>query len=110
MKVQELGLDAISEGKLGQLAMAVELHCRQRFSTRKDVMDIAALLIVAETSDSALVMQRRDEFLRALPCPARVLLARMTGDAEVGRQGGMSGLFSRMLGRMARPAQMPVAG
>lgn len=82
MKVHELGLCAESDYRLARLAMAVEVHCKQRFSTRKDVMDVAAMLVVAETSEHELVMQRREEFLQSLQPAARKLMGSLTGEQD----------------------------
>ncbi len=79
MKVSELGLSAGSESKLGQLAMAVEVHCKQRFSIRKDVMDVAALMVVAETCQHEQVMQRYLELLDSLQPAVRAMLLDLTG-------------------------------
>ena len=80
MKVSELGLSETAQNKLGQLAMAVEIHCKQRFSIRKGTLEIAALLVMADASGNTLVKQRKEEFLQVLPAEIRLLLERMTGD------------------------------
>lgn len=86
MKVHELGLCSESELRLARLAMAVEVHCKQRFSVRKNVMDVAAMLVVAEASEHALVAQRRMEFMDSLQPAVRKLVGGLIGEDEVIQQ------------------------
>ena len=67
LRVSERGLPGAAEQKLAQLAMAIEIHCRQRFSTCRGVLEIAAMLIAAGTCGIELVRRRKREFMDSLP-------------------------------------------
>lgn len=82
MRVSELGLPGTAEQKLAQLAMAIEIHCRQRFSTCKSVMEIAAMLIVADTCGIELVRRRKSEFIDSVPPKVLPVLESMTGSDD----------------------------
>ncbi len=82
MKVSELGLPGAAEQKLAQLAMSIEIHCRQRFSTCKTVVEIAAMLIVADTCGIELVRRRKTDFIDTLPPKVLPVLESMTGCQE----------------------------
>lgn len=75
MNVSNLDLSEAAWLCLGKLALAVELDCGKRFTFRKAVTEIEALLAAAEASVNAEIRRRKEEFLQAIsPGVQRLLL------------------------------------
>lgn len=58
MKPQQLRLSEQALGKLTQLALAVELHEKKRFSLRKDMGQVVGLLKVAASSSNNIILEK----------------------------------------------------
>lgn len=66
MNLQQMRLSEQALSKLSQLALAVEMHERRRFSLRKDVDQVLSLLKVALDSGKPMVQQKLGELIDAL--------------------------------------------